>query len=82
MTAAQIQRMQAGTGNICMHGFDSFSISSQFQFMSAFVGSFDEARGSLPECLIAARKATMDEFADVWHDHAKMKFVISYFLCS
>ena len=30
--------------------------------------------------LIAAQKATMDEFADVWHDATKTEMVLSYFL--
>ncbi len=82
--AAQTQRMQIGE---CMHGIDHLSsreISSQCQFMSAFFKPFEEARGSdtpLPDCLLAARDATMEEYADVWNDSTKMEVAMSCLLC-
>ena len=81
LTAAQMQRVQSGNAK-CLHGFDPVSdihITNCSQFVIAFLESFDEARGSgtsLQICLIAARDATMDEYAEVWTDSAEMESVI------
>jgi len=81
LTAAQMQRVQSGNAK-CLHGFDPVSdihITNCSQFVIAFLESFDEARGSgtsLQICLIAARDATMDEYAEVWNDSAKMESVM------
>ena len=48
------------------------------------VKSFVEAieRGqTLTDFLIEARDATLDEFAGVWHDSAKMEMAMSFYLC-
>ncbi len=84
LTAAQMQRVQVQSGNAkCLHGFDPDRKKNCSQFATAFYKSFDEAIGrdiSLVGCLIAARDATMDEYAEVWNDSAKMESVMRYLL--
>ena len=51
--------------------------------MKAFEKAFREGAEYEMEVvpyLIAAQKATMDEFADVWHDATKTEMAMSYFL--
>lgn len=71
------------TGNAkCRHAADTFH-SFLFNFTTAFNESFCDARdrdSSLSRCLTAAHNATLDKYADVWYDSAKMQSVISYFL--
>ncbi len=77
LTAAQMQRVQSGNAK-CLHGFDP-GFQNCSQFTTAFYKSFDEARGSdtsLAVCLIVARHATMDEYAEVWNDDTKLESVI------
>ena len=76
--AAQMRQLQIGEENKCRHGFDpSVSTDDISQFMNGFYLSFREIRKCggqlLPDCLIAARKVTMDKFATVWKDLAKME---------
>ena len=84
--SAQVQQLQIGEDEEkCTHGLFDLLISTDIsQFMTAFYSSF---RGVLKcggrllqERLIGARKATMDEFAEVWHDLSKMEMAISCFL--
>mmetsp|Transcript_9467 Transcript_9467/g.14455 ORF Transcript_9467/g.14455 Transcript_9467/m.14455 type:complete len:261 (-) Transcript_9467:62-844(-) len=78
----QIQRIQSGNSNKCMHGGDVTVTALQFTY--AFFKSFDEARGnglSILKCLTAAHDVTMDEYAEVWIDSAKMELAISCLLC-
>ncbi len=76
-----MQRVQSGNTQ-CNHGFDSFSISGggiASQFAYAFEQSFQKnsfGDTSLSTRLIAARDATMDEYAEVWTDSAEMESVI------
>ena len=67
----------------CWHnGNDSLDFSSPFvdKFHESFIDAATRGERSLPDCLIDARSATMDEFADVWHDSAKLEMAISFFL--
>jgi hypothetical protein len=70
----------------CTHGFDPVGQNEfvSFRFITAFHSSFIEAircgELSLAECLLDARSATMNEFADVWYDLAKLKNAISHLL--
>ncbi len=77
----------------CKHGFDLLSLEALkfrgicFQFVTALAKKFGEATRSrgdhaLSALIKTARNATMDEYADVWDDSAKMEMVISFFLCS
>ncbi len=75
----------------CWHGLDDPTISEAegtficSQFTPAFNEAVDAVKGSgasLLQCLTAARDATLDEYADVWNDSAKMKIAISFFLCA
>ena len=64
----------------CTHSFKP--CSECFQFVSTFSREFYlySRRGDLSG-LVAAKNATMDEFATVWDDAAKMENAISTFLC-
>ncbi len=69
----------------CTHGYHLSSSSRKMssQFAPEFFKSFQEARGSgkpLPIRLIAARNATIVEYADVWKDSTKMEVAMSYSL--
>eukprot|EP00984_Skeletonema_dohrnii_P020866 scaffold10278_cov113-Skeletonema_dohrnii-CCMP3373.AAC.5 len=68
----------------CKHGLDLLlnADSTCFQFVNAFEDAyFYEASigASVSVCLIAAEDATLDKFADVWDDSAKMEIAISFF---
>ena len=72
----------------CKHGVDPLFLnvnSIVFQFAYEFRKEFNEAveRSDLypQNFLIAAKDATMDEFADVWHDSAKIEMAMSFLLC-
>jgi DnaJ-domain-containing protein 1 len=70
----------------CSHGFNPVGQNEfiSFRFITAFHLSFIEAIRcgglSLSECLLDARSATLEEFADVWYDLAKLKNAISHLL--
>jgi len=72
----------------CKHGLDLLSNADNtcFQFVHAFEDAyFYEAKASganISVCLIAAEDATIDKFADVWDDSAKMEIAISFLLCT
>ncbi|KAK1734241.1 hypothetical protein QTG54_015008 [Skeletonema marinoi] len=70
----------------CKHGLDLLSNADNtcFQFVHAFEDAyFYEASGAnISVCLIAAEDATLDKFADVWDDSAKMEIAISFLLCT
>ncbi len=97
LVGGQMQLMQSDNDNDnekCMHGVDDPTTASEAegisicsQFVTAFYGSFEAAKkrnDSLSRCLTAARNATLWGYAAaavVWCDSAKMKIVLSYFLC-
>jgi len=71
----------------CRHGFDHLSEKDIcFQYANAFREAYNyknrqDCDANLSSCLIAAHKATtLDKFAEVGKDSAKMEIVISYFL--
>ena len=85
LSAQLTQQLQAGGANTtCKHGLDSFPSNELLRFINTFESSLVEflrcGERVLWECLLNARKATMDEFTDVWHDSAKMEIAMSYFL--
>ena len=54
------------------------------KFHSSFVEGFRCGNQSLWRCLMAAKKATLDEFSDKWNDSAKMEIAevgLSFFYC-
>ena len=71
----------------CKHNADPICLkvdSTVFQFVYAFRKAFNEAieRSDLRKnFLITAKNATMDKFADVWNDSAKLEMAISFLLC-
>ena len=68
---------------ICTHGFTPHSEDEHIciEFISTFSREFFECSGrSLAACLVEAKNATMDEFADVWKDLVKIKIAVSMFL--
>ena len=84
--SAQMRQLQMS--GKCRHGFDPVVSIDDFpieKFVRAFRSSFSdvvEVGGlSLAGCLVAAGKATVDEFTDVWRDSATMEIAISCFLC-
>eukprot|EP00984_Skeletonema_dohrnii_P010147 scaffold3941_cov78-Skeletonema_dohrnii-CCMP3373.AAC.1 len=94
LLAEQMQQLQLGNSNFlltlgsdatkCYHGFKEMD-NMCIDFVCAFREAFHEAgkRGkSTLSCLIEAKNATMDKFADVWYDPANMESVLSYYLSS
>ncbi len=82
---AEMQLMQSGNKCFHGHGFDPFSSGdTTSHFVLAILESFEGARNSnnslQSDYLIAVRRATMTEFAEVWNDPAKMEMAISRFL--
>ena len=79
--ATQIQQQFQIDEEKCKHGFDRSTDITQF--MDEFYSSFREdlrcGDRSIATCLIGARKATMDKFAAVWKDLAKMEMAMSAF---
>ena len=70
----------------CRHGFEPVvSTDSVFEFINAFRSSFGEAiksgDRSLSNSLLDAKAATMDKFANMWNDSAKLEMAISVCLC-
>ena len=74
----------------CKHGAGPISSTDIcFQFATIFGESFDEAirggrydgKAPLWASVSQAQKATLDQFAEVWHDPAKMEMAMSYLLC-
>jgi len=91
--ATQTQQLHVGPASPhdttikCLHGFDPLSEKDIcFQYANAFREAYNyknrqDCDANLSSCLIAAHKATtLDRFADVWNDSAKMEIVISYYL--
>ena len=70
----------------CMHGFDPPSDDNVHSFISALHLSFIKAARSgdrtFQDCLIRAKNVTLNEFAKVWNDLAKMEMAISHLLYS
>lgn len=74
----------------CKHGAGTLSSADiSFQFWKAFLASFVEAVSESEGCenppfawILNARNATLDEFAAVWNDFAKMEMaMMSCLLC-
>ena len=69
----------------CKHGVEphpSTNICLRFAF--AFGESFGKCNGRQllnTDCILDAKNATWDEFAEVWNDAAKMALTVSFFLC-
>ena len=81
--SSRLSQLQIG-GEKCKHGFD-LKDDSPVGFIRNFPSSFRSAYASsehrsLPRWLVAAKKATMDEFADMWEDSTKLEIVISCYL--
>jgi len=70
----------------CRHGFEETETLADFSsefilaFREAFYGVANEGGAALSACLIAAAKATKDEFATVWNDSTNMEIAISFIL--
>ena len=67
----------------CWHnGNDSLVFTCPFvdKFHESFIDSAARGDRSLPECLMAARHSTMNEFADKWNDSYKLEMAMSFFL--
>ena len=86
--------LQDGTVFICLHGAGPLCFEGIcHEFVTAFREEFyaeafrkeffyaaNHIGDSLSSCLIAAEDATVDEFAEVWNDSAKMEIAKSCFL--
>ena len=82
LSAQIIQQVQAGGANTtCKHGLDSLPSTEAIRFLGAFQSSLVDflrcGKRVLWECLLDAKDATMDEFANVWHDIAKLEIAMS-----
>jgi hypothetical protein len=86
---ALIPPSQQHTARPCNHGLDprslggickDFMIAFHASFSKTFTEGVDTAGGRLWYRLQVAKSATMDKYADVWNDSAKIESVISYFL--
>jgi len=70
----------------CGHGMDDLSSLQDYcyKFYTAFRNAYFDAHKDgvegVPECLAMAASATIDKFADVWKDSAKMEIAMSIFL--
>ncbi len=89
LTATQMRLLQIGEK--CSHGFDYDSTNDFcFESLRAFNSSFEDVKNggevvrsgdrSLSDCLLHAKNATMDQFADFWSDSTKMEMAISILL--
>eukprot|EP00984_Skeletonema_dohrnii_P010148 scaffold3941_cov78-Skeletonema_dohrnii-CCMP3373.AAC.2 len=77
--------LEDGTVHICLHGAGPFcykGICHEFEtaFREEFYDAADRIGDSVSGCLMLAKNATMDEFAEVWNDCAQMEIAISCFL--
>ena len=86
ISEAQVEIQKSPPSDLqCTHGAvlpSSNDIS--FQFALEFEAAYNQAchRGdSIEECLSYAKNSTMDEFADVWKDSAKLEMAMSFYLC-
>jgi len=76
------------TTTTCWHGFGPLYSNDNWDSCSelviSFVKEFEYAAKdgglNISECLVEAKYATIDKFADVWKDSAKMTIIISSFL--
>eukprot|EP00984_Skeletonema_dohrnii_P024736 scaffold13863_cov94-Skeletonema_dohrnii-CCMP3373.AAC.1 len=93
LLAAQMRQLQIGSSNFlstavgsdttkCYHGFkmDNMCIDFVTEFRELIHEAGKKGNSTL-QSLVEATNATMDEFADVWYDSAKMEIVMSYYLC-
>ncbi|KAK1734213.1 hypothetical protein QTG54_014980 [Skeletonema marinoi] len=84
--AALLQQLQSGAASdttLCRHGFeqiDKMCTDLVIAFRDAFYDNTDGGDADILDCLIAAEDATMDKFADVWNNSAKMEIAISSLL--
>jgi len=88
--AVQMQHMQIGAAPIssdttkCWHGcqhMDKTCIDFVVAFREVFYDK-DGGGADILDCLFAAEDATLDKFAEVWNDSAKMESAISMLLCN
>jgi len=86
---AQMQRLQIGVGKAqrdttkCLHGFEKMDdICGKFviAFREAYYDAVKDGGKTASDCLVRAEAATLDGFAEVWNDSAKMELAISFFL--
>jgi len=80
-----VQRSNMGNTTQCRHGiFDGISFQVIcFDFSHAYMVAFDEGTKSetyISDILIRAHAATLNEFAVVWKDYAKMEMAMSFLL--
>eukprot|EP00984_Skeletonema_dohrnii_P007849 scaffold2899_cov85-Skeletonema_dohrnii-CCMP3373.AAC.5 len=92
--AAQTQQLQVGNAwphdttkcSHMFHGFDPLSVEDIcFHYAKAFSDAYYyeasiDGGADILGCLIAAKNATKDRFAEVSNNSAKMEIVISYYL--
>ena len=84
--AAQTQQLHVGNASRCRHGFDPlFEKDICFKYVKVFRGVYNyknrqDGGAKILDCLVAAKNATKDRYADVWNDSAKMEIVISILL--
>eukprot|EP00984_Skeletonema_dohrnii_P001340 scaffold418_cov92-Skeletonema_dohrnii-CCMP3373.AAC.3 len=86
--AALMEQVENNYENKCLHGVDIDRLSMAdvicVEFAKAFQKIFYHAADggmNVPDCLQSAHNATLDKFAEVWNDSAKMEIAISLLLC-
>jgi len=93
LLAAQMQQLEIGNGNLlptsgsdatkCRHGFekmDNMCIDFVIEFRDAFHEAGNRGKSTF-QSLVYAEDTTMEKFAVVWKDFAKMEIIMSYYLC-
>eukprot|EP00985_Skeletonema_marinoi_P003508 scaffold1505_cov146-Skeletonema_marinoi.AAC.22 len=88
--AKQMQQLQVGNSNLlptsgsdatkCRHGFeklDNMCIDFVIEFRDAFHEAGNRGKSTL-QSLVYAEDTTMDKFAVVWKDFAKMEIIMSF----
>eukprot|EP00984_Skeletonema_dohrnii_P011225 scaffold4462_cov119-Skeletonema_dohrnii-CCMP3373.AAC.8 len=76
---ALLQQLQSGAD--CVHGLELMMDNLCAGFVDAFIKCFQRGSNGVMKRLKLAEDATMDKFADVWNDSAKMEIAMSFFLC-
>ena len=92
LLAAQMQQLQLGNSNLlptsgsdatkCRHGFekmDNMCIDFVIEFRDAFHEAGNRGKSTF-QSLVYAEDTTMEKFAVVWKDFAKMEITMSYYL--
>jgi len=86
--AALMEQVENNYKTKCPHGFDIDRLSMAdvicADFADAFKNIFHETckdiRMKVLDCLQSAHNATLDKFAEVWNDSAKMEIAMSFYL--